>query len=81
MKIKIKHSNSTINFLNMDAKLHAILTSVLLGGEWSALHSSPFYLWWKGNQYELDRMLEGLHNQAGCDPFQKPNPNLQTQRQ
>jgi hypothetical protein len=46
-------------------QIHILLTSVLVGGEWSDSHSGRFSPGERAPQYALNRRLSGPQNRSG----------------
>jgi hypothetical protein len=58
---------------NMEVQLHAFLTLVLDGGEWTVSRRGRFTPRAKSPRYPLDRRLGGPHSLSGCGGEEK-NP-------
>jgi len=60
----------------VEVQLHAFLTSVLEGGEWSTSHLGHFTPWGKSSEYPLDRRLVGPQSWSGHSGKDKKIPFL-----
>jgi hypothetical protein len=52
-------------YVGVDVQIHILLTSALVGGEWSASRTGCFTSGGKSRQYPLDRRLGGLQSRSG----------------